>query len=104
MREILFRGKRLDNGEWVYGCLNLYSEEMAYIIVDLVKNEVYEVDAKTVGQWTELEDKNGVKIFEGDIVIGTKDKTPKLIEWRGADFGYSNVMWNKAIEVTGNKY
>jgi uncharacterized phage protein (TIGR01671 family) len=93
MREILFRGKRVDNGEWA---------ESEYPYGTMSCGVVcHDFDHDTIGQFTGLTDKNGVKIFEGDIVKGTaySAKFVGIIVWID-EIGGFGVRYRKRQEAT----
>lgn len=103
MREILFRGKCLDNGEWIEGDLKHddldFDTDIVYIYFHNKiegRYETAEVDPATIGQFTGIYDKNGKRIFEGDII---EYKT--IYEWdkkpiKRAEVVFENGMFSPA--------
>lgn len=128
MREILFRGKRKDNGEWVYGWYSCITKgahcdpikNACYITTfskldngEIILTKMFEVNAETIGQYTGRVDCNNVKIFEGDIVL-YNEETGTIFFDDGAfavDFGIWSVriwsvlicdVYDNDLEVIGN--
>ena len=120
MREILFRGKRLDNGAWETGSLvivRMDCHDAQYYIADKMTGYHTPVDPSTVGQYTGLKDKNGKRIFEGDIakVLQGKDKDIAYVGFENGAFMlypktgniYERTLWEYwyndwDVEVIGN--
>lgn len=128
-REITFRGKRVDNDEWVYGYLveatNVITDKKATFIIEqdatyYTHGEFacsFEVIPETVGQFTGLTDKNGNKIFEGDIVKFSHPAFNKsrigVISYEMNETGFvlrykEDYSWiayaNEFYEIIGNIY
>lgn len=122
MREILFRGKRVDNGEWVEGYYASIGE-YHYILtgrlelVPYLGFEHFLVNPETVSQFTGLTDCNGVKIFEGDIIEYTdgcndwlgavkyaSDDAQFVVRFIGGDVESFDNLYSGDCEIYGNVY
>ena len=113
MRDILFRGKRTDNGAWTCGYLFCVWER-AYLCWGTINNVpvMEEVIPETVGQYTGLKDKNGKKIFEGDTVWFGDEKERGVVYFdnSGARFAVRfdtfdaafDHLYSNELEIIGN--
>ncbi len=118
-REILFRGKRTDNGEWVQGAILFHDADAATVFNQHPADgslQGFEVDPSTVCQWTGLKDKNGNLIWENDIVNCLAEKCCGYIGWNESEASFCfNVLledgrfeeeciydYQDCIEVIGN--
>lgn len=121
MREILFRGKRTYNGRWIYGSLVVDSSGNTYIVWEYesckgvkqsISSKTISVIPSTVGQYTGLTDKNGVKIFEGDIVAIENEGVYAAIKYNDSNAAfyvededheeYLGEAWETDVVIIGN--
>ncbi|MHA6530205.1 YopX family protein [Paenibacillus sp. BAC0078] len=115
MRDIEFRGKRIDNGEWVYGSYQVGKEGQPHVISwwfvhqhegdvsDCV--DVAEVIPETVGQYTGFKDKNDKKIFDGDILHWNRGfDMYSAVEYQDGSFWSGETLLADSLEevVVGN--
>ena len=117
MREIKFRGKRIDNGEWIYGYY--WDNECGNHFIRVTMNnrgeitiKDYEVIHETVGQYTGLKDNKGIDIYEGDILITLDFGYKFVVEFKngcfGGDYdGFSPMLksiYGEGGKIIGNIY
>lgn len=99
-REIIFRGQRIDNGEWVYGYV-IHSENDGSWAITNEHEYLQDVDGNTVCQFTGMKDRNGKRIFEFDIVCSKikYGESYGVVVFRNGRF---SVDWRIRSKWTGN--
>jgi len=86
MRTIRFRGKRLDNQEWVYGGISIFEGEATIYDENDLTNSAHEVDINTVGQFSGEADKDGNEVYEDDIYLPENSKEYYLVSFSDGAF------------------
>ena len=100
MREIIFRAKRLYDGEWIEG--NLFIPDLPDTPTQIcmgtnVVRISYDVDPETIGQFTGIYDKNGKKIFEGDVVrsVSRQNEVVGVMVFHDGGFELDQISFNE---------
>lgn len=98
MREILFRGKRVDNGQWIYGGISIFNGDIEIFDSNSIDNGCYEVVSETVGQLWVV---SGIEFFGGDLftaycsVSGQNERITRICKVVDSDIGFSVEIWHE---------